>query len=124
MAKTSSFKSITATLRTAALAYPETREDFPWGESVFKVGAKGKVFCFLSEHREDQLSFTVKLPDSHLIAKEMPGVAATGYGLGKSGWVTLTLTAKDKPDTGMLLDWLAESFRAVAPKSVLKQIST
>ena len=33
-------------LRRAALAYPETTEDFPWGHRALKV--KGKVFLFLS----------------------------------------------------------------------------
>ena len=33
------------TLRKAALAYPETREDHPWGEIAIKV--KGKVFVFM-----------------------------------------------------------------------------
>ncbi len=117
----SKFAKLVEKVRATALAWPETHEDFPWGESAFKV--KGKVFCFLSEHKEGQLTFTVKLPASHLIAKELPGVTATGYGLGKSGWVTLTLTAKDKPDISLLLDWLDESFRAVAPKSVLKRIN-
>ena len=32
-------------LRDFALRYPETHEDFPWGERVIKV--KGKVFLFL-----------------------------------------------------------------------------
>jgi predicted DNA-binding protein (MmcQ/YjbR family) len=121
----SKFTKIVIQLRAAALAYPQAYEDFPWGESAFKVGAngKGKVFCFLSEHKEGQLSFTVKLPDSHLFAKELPRVTATGYGLGKSGWVTLTLTAKDRADIPMMLHWLEESFRAVASKATLKKIS-
>ena len=38
-----------AALRKCALAYPDAREDFPWGESAFKVN--GKVFLFL--HRAD-----------------------------------------------------------------------
>ena len=37
MPKTLSFSSPIASLRKAALAYPETREDHPWGESAFKV---------------------------------------------------------------------------------------
>jgi predicted DNA-binding protein (MmcQ/YjbR family) len=121
----SRFSKTVAALRTAALAYPEAYEDFPWGESAFKVGpkGKGKVFCFLSEHKEGQLTFTVKLPSSSMIAKELPGVTATGYGLGKSGWITLTLTAADKPDLSLMRDWLDESFRSVAPKAVLKKIS-
>ena len=28
-------------IRKRALSYPETREDFPWGESAFKVKHEG-----------------------------------------------------------------------------------
>jgi predicted DNA-binding protein (MmcQ/YjbR family) len=110
---------IDAFVRKAALGYPETREDHPWGESAFKV--RGKVFCFLSQH-DGNLNFTVKLPERHLFACELPGVAPTGYGLGKSGWVTLKLAPGEAADTQMLLDWLDESFRAVAPKAVIKAL--
>ncbi len=108
-----SHTAVIGKMRAAALALPETTEEFPWGSPVFKV--RKKVFVFLSL-REDSLSFTVKLPHTHLMAKEMPGVAATGYGLGKSGWVTLTLVAGDKPDIALLLDWMAQSYAAVAPR--------
>jgi predicted DNA-binding protein (MmcQ/YjbR family) len=39
-----------------------------------------------------------------------------GYGLGRSGWVTLKLTDADEADEERLLRWLAESYAAVAPK--------
>ena len=47
MPKASPFFKPMAALRKAALAYPETREDHPWGESAFKV--KEKVFLFMHE---------------------------------------------------------------------------
>jgi len=106
-------------LRTFALAFPEAREDFPWGERVVKV--KDKVFVFLGRDDED-LGVTVKLPSSGLLALGLPFASPTGYGLGKSGWVTARFTAKDKPPLDMLRKWIEESYRAVAPKNLVAKL--
>ena len=47
-------------LRKIALIYPETHEDFPWGESAFKVRGK-KVFVFASATAAG-LGLSTKLP--------------------------------------------------------------
>ena len=102
-------------LRAAAAAYHETHEDHPWGESAFKV--RGKTFLFL--HRDDEtLSFSMKLPASREFALVWDFAAPTGYGLGKSGWVTCRLDAATEADPDLLLGWLDESWRAVAPKKL------
>ena len=103
-------------LRRAALAFPETREGHPWGESAFKV--RSKVFLFMSEAGE-QLRLTVKLPESRGFALLLPFAQPAGYGLGKSGWVTATFGPRDLPPLSLLLDWLEESFCAVAPKKLV-----
>jgi predicted DNA-binding protein (MmcQ/YjbR family) len=103
-------------LRTFALGFPEAREDFPWGERVVKV--KDKVFVFLGRDDED-LGVTVKLPSSGLLALGLPFASPTGYGLGKSGWVTARFTAKDTPPLDLLRKWIEESYRAVAPKNLV-----
>ncbi len=115
----SPFTKVLAQVRAAALALPETAEEYPWGESTFKVA--GKTFVF-TNCQSDFATFTFKLPASHLMAREMPGVSASGYGLGKSGWCTLRIMPTDKPDSALILDWLHESYRAVAPKSVIKTL--
>jgi predicted DNA-binding protein (MmcQ/YjbR family) len=102
-----------ARLRNFAAAFPETVEDHPWGESAYKV--RGKVFLFL--HRGDPgLSLTVKLPASRDFALVFDWAQPTGYGLGKSGWVTLKLAAADAIDPELIESWIGESWRAVAPK--------
>jgi predicted DNA-binding protein (MmcQ/YjbR family) len=106
-------------LRTFALGFPEAREDFPWGERVVKV--KDKVFVFLGRDDED-LGVTVKLPSSGLLALGLPFASPTGYGLGKSGWVTARFTAKDKPPLDVLRKWIDESYRAVAPKELVAKL--
>jgi predicted DNA-binding protein (MmcQ/YjbR family) len=103
-------------LRKRALAYPETREDHPWGHTAMKV--RGKVFLFMGDD-EDGWGISVKLPDSGGLALSLPFAEPTGYGLGKSGWVSARFGPKDKPPIDLLLEWLDESYRAIAPKKVL-----
>jgi predicted DNA-binding protein (MmcQ/YjbR family) len=106
-------------LRKAALAYPQATEDHPWGETAIKV--KGKVFLFLSRH-DGKLNMSMKLPVSNAAALEMPFATPTGYGLGKHGWVMAAFAPADDVPTDLLLEWLDESYRAVAPKTVLARL--
>jgi len=108
-------------IRAYALAYPETHEDYPWGECALKV--KGKVFVFM---RADATGFgcSVKLKESHVEALDLPFTEPTHYGLGKHGWVSCSFEPNDKVPVALLKLWVDESFRAVAPKSLLKQLRT
>lgn len=112
-----SLKKAAATLRKAALAFPQATEDHPWGESAFKV--KKKTFLFLSTH-DGKLNTTFKLPDSHQLALLNSFASHTGYGLGKSGWITATFEPGDEPPLDILEAWLEESFRAVAPRRLIE----
>ena len=107
-------------VRERALAYPETTEEFPWGDRVAKV--KGKVFVFLGDDENGHFGCSLKLPKSHALALELPFASPTPYGLGKSGWVSLRGKELQTAPFGMLEEWLEESFRAVAPKMVLKKL--
>jgi predicted DNA-binding protein (MmcQ/YjbR family) len=103
-------------LLAAALAYPGAHEDHPWGETVVKV--KGKVFVFLGHAQEKGFGCSLKLPFSCGAALLLPFASPTGYGLGKSGWISASFApGEDVPD-GLLLEWLDESYRAVAPKKL------
>ncbi len=111
--------SIAAKLRRAALSYPGAVEAFPWGERVFKVG--GKIFAF-AEARERTLRVTVKLPHTGAMALLLPFAEPTGYNLGKSGWVSASFTRAAGVPVDMLLDWLDESYRAVAPRRLVRTL--
>jgi predicted DNA-binding protein (MmcQ/YjbR family) len=111
--------AIAKKLRSHALAYPATTEAFPWGESAFKV--KGKTFVFMRADPDD-LSFSVKLPKSRKQALALPGSEPTHYGLGAKGWVTLRPTEKTSLD--LLLSFVDESYRAIAPARILKELET
>ena len=119
MAKTSAAKAARAHLRKKALAYPEAFEDFPWGDAVYKV--RGKIFLFLGVDA-DGLGVTTKLPDTNGIALMLPNVAPTGYGLGRSGWVSATFGVAEVPPLKMLDAWIDESYRAVAPARLVKKL--
>jgi predicted DNA-binding protein (MmcQ/YjbR family) len=108
-------------LRELALAYPESREDHPWGESAIKV--KGKTFLFMGLN-EGKLGLSLKLTHRHEFALQYPFVAPTRYGLGKSGWITATFAGKDKPPMDVLSAWVDDSYRAIAPKKLVAQLET
>lgn len=107
-----------AALRKQGLAYPEATEDFPWGHRALKV--RGKAFVFMS--REAGLSLSVKLPSSCAVALDLPFAEPTGYGLGRSGWVTARFAPGDHVPVEILRLWLEESYRAVAPKRLSAQL--
>lgn len=110
--------AVFARLRAHALALPEAYEEFPWGESAFKVRRKTFVFT-----RADAtgLHLSVKLPRSRDFALDYPFAKPTGYGLGAAGWVSADFAAGDEPPLDVLMAWIGESYRAVAPKTLLKE---
>ncbi|HKA87485.1 MAG TPA: MmcQ/YjbR family DNA-binding protein [Haliangiales bacterium] len=109
------------TLRAAALAYPGAVEEFPWGDRVFKV--RKKIFVFINVH-EGKLYVTAKLPASGKMALLLPFASPTGYNLGKSGWVSAEFArARDVP-VDMMLAWMDESYRAVAPKKLVDELGS
>jgi predicted DNA-binding protein (MmcQ/YjbR family) len=112
-------KRAEAELLRFAAAYPGAYPDSPWGERVMKVNKK--VFVFFHVPGPD-LHVTVKLPSSATLALGLPFVKPTGYGLGKSGWVTATFGPKVPPPVEVLKQWIDESYKAVAPKKLLKRL--
>lgn len=100
-----------------ALSLPAAWEDHPWGETVVKV--RKKVFVFLGGHGHSLL--TVKLDESHGHALSIDGAVETGYGLGRSGWVTVPVEA-DGVDSELLCEWVEESYRIVAPKTLVAEL--
>jgi predicted DNA-binding protein (MmcQ/YjbR family) len=109
-----------ATLRRAALAYPEAYEEMPWGHHAIKV--KGKAFVFLAADAET-FSLSTKLPSSAGVALKLPFASPTEYGLGRSGWVTARFPRAGRVPIDLLKLWLDESYRALAPKRLVAQLA-
>ncbi len=105
-----------AAIRKQLLAYalglPGAYLDHPWGEDVAKVGRK--VFVFFGVEGSADPGMSVKLNVSQPLALAQPGCTPTGYGLGKSGWVTVRFNDATPPE--MLREWIDESYAAVVQK--------
>jgi len=109
--------AIRGKLKAFGLEFPEAHSKSPWpGHDDLAV--RDKTFAYLSPAGEP-LSISCKLPLSGPMALTLPFTGPTGYGLGKSGWVTATFAAKDKPPLALLRDWIDESYRAQAPKKLV-----
>ena len=109
-------------LREHALGLPGAVEEFPWGESVGKVNKKVFVFLGLEPVADGPMSLSVKLPQSAESALDLPFTRPTGYGLGKSGWITATFEAGQSPPVAILKGWILESYCAVAPRKIAAEL--
>ena len=107
-------------LRAHGLSLPEAVEEHPWGHSALKV--KGKSFVFLNLD-PDRLSMSTKLPVSRDFALIFDWAEPTGYGLGRSGWVSARFGPNDEPDMELLQRWIVESYKAVAPKKLAATVA-
>jgi predicted DNA-binding protein (MmcQ/YjbR family) len=105
------------TLRKAALGYPGVAEEFPWDHHAYKTPNK-KAFLFLTGRADGGFTCTMKLPYRNEEALRLKGAEPTGYGMAKSGWVTFVYSGRAKPPMTKLIDYLDESWRAVAPKKL------
>ena len=121
---TARLRAAATAMREFAFSLPGAWEDFPWDESVAKVGKKVFVFNIVpAEQVTDRLLFSVKLPESGDAARSLPYTSPTGYGLGRGGWVTVDLPADgDAPPVDLFLDWIEESYRAVALKKLVAEL--
>lgn len=105
--------------RAFALSLPGASEAHPWGETVIKVnvGSKPKIFVFLGTAEDWPFGLGVKLPSSGMAALERSDAEPTGYGPGKSGWVSFRF--QGPPEPAQIEAWVFESFAAVAPKKLV-----
>lgn len=106
-------------LREFGLEYPGAHLKSPWpGHKDLAVN--DKTFAYLPPEGEP-FSISCKLPKSSGVALLLPFCQPAGYGLGKSGWVAASPTL-EQIDVEMFKEWIDESYRAQAPKSLVKQI--
>jgi hypothetical protein len=107
-------------LRAFGLAYPGAHTKSPWPGHL-DLAVNDKTFAYLSLEGEP-LGISCKLPRSAAVALMLPFVEPAGYGLGKSGWVAAKLPPGEPVPIDMFKAWIDESYRAQAPKSLIKQL--
>lgn len=107
-------------LRAFGLAYPGTHTKSPWPGHL-DLAVNDKTFAYLSLEGEP-LGIGCKLPHSAHAALMLPHTEPTPYGLGKSGWVSAKFPAGEEPPAELLKAWIDESYRAQAPKRLIKEL--
>ena len=107
-------------LKAFGLALPGAHSKSPWPEHD-DLAVKDKTFAFMSVAGKP-LSVSCKLTVSRDEVLKQPFAKPTGYGLGKSGWVTMNFDAADKPPADLLKRCILESYRVVAPKKLVAQL--
>lgn len=107
-------------LRAFGLAYPGAHSKSPWPDHD-DLAVNDKTFAYLPAAGQP-FSLSVKLPYTGEVALDLPYAKPTGYGLGKSGWVSFTPPEAEMPGLDQLKDWIDESYRAQAPKKLVREL--
>lgn len=96
-----------AAIRAHCLGKPDATEDYPWGETVWKVG--GKVFCF-----SGGTGFTIKSTLEKQAALVMhPSISVAKF-VGRFGWVSVVI--KDEDTLELALELIDESYDSIVLK--------
>jgi predicted DNA-binding protein (MmcQ/YjbR family) len=112
--------AIVRELREFGMSYPGVHSKSPWpGHDDLAV--RDKTFAYLPV-KGDPFSLSVKLPYTGEVALDLPFAGPTGYGLGKSGWVSFSPSEAEMPPLEQLKDWIDESYRAQAPRKLVKEL--
>ena len=107
-------------LRAFGRDLPGAHGKSPWpGHDDLAV--RDKTFAYLSADGEP-FSLSCKLPYTGEVVLARPDAAPTGYGLGRSGWVTITPDPACMPALEEMKDWVDESYRAQAPKRLVREL--
>ncbi len=110
-------------LRKISLALPEAFETTSFGHPTFRAGRSAKkTFAVFENYRgEDTICVKATLEDQALLVLD-PHFFVAPY-IGKHGWTSMRTAVK-----GVSIDWtevedlVRESYRLVAPKSMLEKI--
>ncbi len=111
---------VVAELRTWGLTLPGAHGKAPWAEHD-DLAVKDKTFAYLPA-KGRPFSLSCKLPYTGYEALQLPYAEPTGYGLGKSGWVSFNPGEDHIPDIEQLKAWVEESYRAQAPRKLVKEL--
>ena len=107
-------------LRAWGLTLPGAHGKAPWPEHD-DLAVKDKTFAYLPA-KGRPFSLSCKLQYTGYEALQLPYAEPTGYGLGKSGWVSFNPGEDDIPDIEQLKAWVEESYRAQAPRKLVKEL--
>ena len=113
---------ILSELRAWGLTYPGAHSKSPWPDHD-DLAVNDKTFAYLPKAGE-AFGLSVKLPYTGEVALDLPFAKPTAYGLGKSGWVSFSPSEEETPAIDQLKEWIDESYRAQAPKRLVKALDS
>jgi predicted DNA-binding protein (MmcQ/YjbR family) len=92
-----------------------------WGDHpTFRV--RGKNFVF-TDVEARSLSLKLDKDEATAVVATDPAAEPTGYGLGRHGWVSLTLPdGLDAARASQVEEWVRTSYTLVAPKKLARQV--
>ncbi len=92
-----------------------------WGDSpTFRVNGKNFIFC---DPSGQHLTFKLSKQEAVAVVATDPQVTPAGYGLGRSGWVALTLEPLDDDDRWTQIEeWARTSYTLVAPRRLARVV--
>ena len=113
--------ALVAELRAYGLTFPGAHGKAPWPEHD-DLAVNDKTFAYLPAKGAERFTLSVKLRYTGEVALELPFAKPTAYGLGKSGWVSFGPADDEIPPLDQLKEWIEESYRAQAPKRLVKAL--
>jgi predicted DNA-binding protein (MmcQ/YjbR family) len=113
-------EAIVEEIRAWGLTLPGAHRKSPWPEHD-DLAVKDKTFAYLPA-KGRPFSLSCKLPYTGYEALQLSFAKPTAYGLGKSGWVSFDPQEDDIPAMGQLKAWIEESYRAQAPRTLIKEL--
>jgi predicted DNA-binding protein (MmcQ/YjbR family) len=92
-----------------------------WGDHpTFRVNGKNFVFC---DQAATNLSLKLTKDEAAAVVASDPHVDPTGYGLGRHGWISLTLEEGASDERWQEVEeWVRTSYTLVAPKRLARLI--
>ena len=110
-------------LQAICLELPEAlRVDIEaWeGEPTFRVRKKNFVF---SDPEATGLSVKLPVEEAEAVVATDERAAPTGYGLGRHGWVSITIGEDaDEDRWEQIREWVRTSYTLVAPKTLARAV--
>ena len=111
-------------LRKISLALPEAHEAEAWGAATFRV--RNKMFAMYAaadnHHGDGREGVWIKAApgNQQVMVEHAPKKFFVPPYMGPSGWVGVYLD--DKPDWVEVTELLADGYRLIAPKKLLKEL--
>jgi predicted DNA-binding protein (MmcQ/YjbR family) len=92
-----------------------------WGDHpTFRVNGKNFVF---SDHEANHLSLKLPKDEAAAVVATDPLVDPAGYGLGRHGWIALSLERPlDEERWKQVEEWVRTSYTLVAPRRLARLV--